>query len=539
MQTRNPIIIRQLSYALPNGQVLFNHLNLTLAHHRVGLVGRNGIGKSTLIKLIAGEISLQAGIIQSADKIAYLPQNPSISSHTTIAAIFHIDDKITALQHIREGSLNEWDYNVLNDDWDIEERYLQQLAAFGLNHLTLDRTLDTLSGGELTRLLLIKAFLSDAEFLLLDEPTNHLDTSAKKRLQQLIQQDKRGILIISHDRDLLNHMDEIIELTTLGAKSYGGNYEAYILQKDLEHTAALQQLQDAKKALTQRLSSIQQASEKHAQRAAYGKNLRKTGSIDKLSANAAKGRSERSQRKMLIKEEQMLENAQQQLITAKAKVEIINKIVVELPATLVANGKILLDVENVSFQYPNTALPIINHFSFTLKGPERVAITGDNGSGKTTLIKLILGELIPTHGTIDHHHTRIAYLDQNSQILKPELSILDNFKRLNPQHSDNVAYMNLARFLFKNEHVHKLVDDLSGGEKLRAALACVLMTSQPPQLLILDEPTNHLDIESIQQIESALQCFEGAMIIISHDHRFLHHCNCTRVIDVPQRNYHD
>lgn len=527
------VLIHQLSFVLPTGKPLFEQLSFAISKHKTGLVGKNGVGKSTLIKLITSELIPASGSILIEGRIAYVPQNPVIHPGITVASLLGFEEKLQAFQRISEGSIDEHDYAILNEDWYVEERLQQQLQAFGLNHLPYHRPLTLLSGGEITRLLLAKVFFSDADFLLLDEPTNHLDKLAREQLYDAIQKWKGGLIVISHDRALLNLMEEIIELNTLGASCYGGNYDFYAEQKIIEKKARELQLHDAKKLMQKTKKSIQGSREKHEQKQSYGRELRKSGSIDKMAANSKKGRSERTQSKLLIKEERLLNQAETQIQSARDSIEITEEITIDLPATKVPNGKMILDIENFTFSYPNSTVAIINNFNLILQGPERIALTGSNGSGKTTLINLILGALNPLSGRIKIGTEYVSYLDQKASLLIPELSVLDNFLRLNPDAKEHDAYRSLAPFLFKNVAALKCVKDLSGGERLRALLACVLMSTRPPQLLILDEPTNHLDLQSIESVESALKNYQGAMIVISHDQRFLENVGVERVISAP------
>lgn len=536
MQNCFELIFQNLSFSFPNQKTLFDNLTLSLQSHKIGLVGKNGIGKSTLIKLLIGELQPNSGSIIRSGKLAYVPQNPIFPSNTTVADFLGYSEKISALNRIANGSVDEKDFEILNDDWEIKEKLQQQLNAFELNYLSYDNFLHSLSGGELTRLFLIKAFYSEADFIVLDEPTNHLDIQSRKLLFEWIKKWKKGLLVISHDRTLLNLMDEMIELTTLGINSYGGNFEDYQKQKYLEREAKQRQLDEAKKSFEKTEKSIQTSYEKHDQRAAKGIKQRRQGKIDKLSANSAQGRSERSQRRLVTQKEQMRLEAQEKLQDAKENIEIIDEIKVSLPETEVPAGKMILEIEALSFQYSEHSKFILNNFNLKIMGPERIAIIGPNGSGKTTLIKLILEELKPTKGRIDKGITYISYLDQNASLLKPNLTLLENFMDLNPEAKENDAYRALASFLFKNEMALKLAKELSGGEKLRALLACTLLSKHPPQLLILDEPTNHLDLSSVQKIESALKNYQGAMLVISHDEIFLENIGVERIVSVNELN---
>ncbi|CAN5375143.1 ABC-F family ATP-binding cassette domain-containing protein [soil metagenome] len=536
MSQHFPIHIHQINYAHTNGKHLFQGLNLSFSHNKIGLIGKNGVGKSTLLRLITSELAAQSGTIAVQANIAYLPQNLDFAVAMTVAELLGVHEKLTALSRILNGSIDSNDFTLLNDDWNIKERTQQQLQQFDLSQIALERTIDTLSGGEKTRLLLAKVFCQNANFILLDEPTNNLDIHAKQLLYQAIATWQHGIIVISHDRALLQGMDQIVELTTLGANSYGGNYENYVIQKAVEQAAQQQKLHDAKRFLQRAQTTIQQSQERLEQRRKYGRALRKEGSIDKLSANSAKGRSERTQRRLLVKEESLLEQAEQQLQHARTKIEITKTLAIELPATSVPNGKMVLELEEICFAYPHGSQDshyLINNFNLKIMGPERIAIVGDNGGGKTTLIKLILGALQPLSGKITVGVKQVRYIDQAVALLDMKRSVLENFLHLNPDSNDKEARSHLARFLFREDAALKAAEILSGGEKLRAALACTLMAKQPPQLLILDEPTNHLDLESIAHLEEALSCYQGALLLISHDSYFIKNVRVNTLIKIP------
>lgn len=522
------ILIHQLNFVLSTGKIIFKDLNFNFSQHKIGLIGRNGIGKSTLLNLITHSLKPQRGSIQVDGQLAYVPQNPTFSENETIADFLGFAEKLNALNRIELGSVNENDFAIVGEDWDVKEKVQSHLSRFGLDYLPHQRLLKELSGGEITRLFLIKAIFSNPDFLLLDEPTNHLDSEAKIILYEFVKTWKKGLIIISHDRGLLELMDEIVEISTLGLARYGGNYTDYFEQKQIEKAASELKLHDARKLFRKTTQTIQSSREKHEKRQSYGKALRKSGSIDKMAANSKKGKSERTQSKLLIKENRLIEQAESKFQEAIKNIEIIDEIHIKLPKTHVPHGKMILDMEDLCFSYPQASRLIINDVTFKIYGPERIALQGKNGSGKTTLINLIMNQLKPCSGNIRLGTQRIAYLDQNVSLLNPELSILDNFLKINPDSNEKSAHFCLASFLFKNITAKKLVKELSGGEKLRALLACLLQSTNPPQLLILDEPTNHLDLTSIASIESALANFEGALLVVSHDEHFLKNIGITR-----------
>ena len=545
--THPQILIHEMSFNLPNGKALFSKLNLAFVRPKIGIVGNNGMGKSTLIKLIAGELQPSSGSIQVDGIVAHLQQNPLFDPELTVAKILGHEDKLNALQRIEEGSTDPNDFLTVNDDWLIKEKLKNELAMFDLDALHPFSHLSTLSGGELTKLMLTKTFLSHADFIMLDEPTNHLDSYACKKLYDAILKWQGGLIVVSHDRTLLNLTDEIIEISSLGISSFGGNYDFYKKQKeDLMH-AKQNQLCNAKSFLEKTKRSVQLTKEKHEQRQAKGRDLRKKRDQPKILLDAMENRSTASQGSLLIRHNRMLDAAHEKLCSAKEQLEIQDEIHVLLPKTYVPNGKVILEISHLSFCYPKEKDPLINDFSLTIQGAERIALCGGNGSGKTTLIKLILSymdpafqrdasRLKPFHGDIYLGTKRINYLDQSANQLDPEISVLDNFLQLNVDAKENEAYLALAQFLFKNVSALKLVKHLSGGEKLRALLACTLKSSNPPQLLILDEPTNHLDLNSMQRIESALKNYQGAMIVISHDQTFLESIAIEKIIYAPFKN---
>lgn len=530
-QPSSQILINQLSYST-NDKPIFSSLSLALGAEKTGLIGRNGIGKSTLFKLMTGELLPDSGSIQITDSIGYCPQQTVSNVGTTIAEFLEIQQKLSALARIQHGSINEEDFQIIGDDWLIEEQVRQQLAAFNLAHLKFDQALCTLSGGEQTRLYLAKVFLADPSFMLLDEPTNNLDAKSRQFLYKAIMDWKKGLIVISHDRVLLNLMDQIIELTSVNLNIYGGNYDHYQEQKSIMKNAAERELLDAKKSMNKTKRSIQSSRERLEQKQSYGRNQFNTGKVDKMTADSEQWRSEKTQSRLLTQNEMLLKNAEHQLTAAKSKIEITQEIHIALPKTLVPNGKIIVSIDNLRFSYPNS-LPILDKFNLQIVGPERIALVGNNGSGKTTLIKLILGKLQADQGKIYIGTNRISYLDQNTNTLDPALSIIDNFLRLNPDVKLTDAHAALAKFLFRNAAARKFVRDLSGGEKIRAELVCALMSKNPPQLLILDEPTNHLDLESIENMESALKNYQGAMIVISHDPSFLLNIGVKKSICAP------
>lgn len=532
MSYHTSIIIKNLSYAIAELTII-NNLSFNLGSYKYGLIGRNGIGKSTLLQLITRSLKPTSGKIEYSGKLTYCPQN--LNNKGSAADCFGVTTKWQALKNILAGSTKADDYDLINDAWLLPDKINKILAEFNLEGLNLDSQLKRLSGGDLTRLYLAKAFSSKADFLILDEPTNNLDNTNIQLLYRNISNWNQGLLVVSHDRNLLNQMDYILELTHKSLNIYGGNYSEFLQQKQFIKTAQEKTLNDAKKSLQHTRKQIQQNHEKLEQRVSKGKNLRKSNSQSKLILNAMRQRSEKTQNRLSNNQQKILQQAQDKFTTIKTQQEIEPSININLPKTYIPTNKMVLQIENLNFAYQNNK-PIFEDFNLEICGPERIAISGNNGCGKSTLCKLIIRELLPRTGAIKLGVEHISYLDQTCSILNPELSILDNFLYLNEDTNINTAYTNLATFLFRNKDTHKLIKHLSGGEKIRALLVCTLMSSHPPQLLLLDEPTNHLDLQSIEALESALNCYKGAVLVISHDHTFLKNIGITTIknLESPQ-----
>ena len=525
------LFINHLSYAIPNTPVQFDNIMLSFTNHRYGVIGDNGTGKTTLLKLIAGLLKPHQGTIVCDGTMAYCPQHlESFNPDASILEILGIHEKWDAFHRVQQGDIRDNDFELIGDDWGLETEISELFQRLDLNALSLQSPFSNLSGGQKTKVLLAKTMLSKADFILLDEPTNNLDSASRKILLEWIQKSNHGFLIISHDRALLESMDEIIELTSKGLLRYGGNYSVYEQQKSLIQAGLHHQIENAKRQVKQFESTRQTNQERHAQRQKTGRDDYKSGRQgDKVLAGRMKGSSETTQSRNSTLADLRIQQANETLETAKAKIEIKEGIHADLFATRVPASKNVLLIESLSFAYPNQP-PLFDNFNLSITGPERIALLGKNGSGKSTLIQLIGGQINPQKGNIQCGVTLIRVLDQTCNFLIPHYTLVENFQHLNPTATTQDAYAALASFQFRNIAAEKKVSDLSGGERIRAGLAISLLSKNPPQLIILDEPTNHLDLRSIQAIETALSEYQGAMIVISHDESFLQNISISRSI---------
>lgn len=509
------ITLSHLSWSTPDGRPLFSNLDLSLTAERTGLVGRNGVGKTTLLKLISGEMPPQSGTISVSGSLGILRQSVQVHADETIADLFGATEPLAVLRRAEAGeaTLEE----LASADWTIEARMAAALARTGLD-VPAETRLAALSGGQRTRAGLAALVFSEPDFLLLDEPTNNLDRDGRAAVIALLAGWKAGAVIVSHDRELLETVDAIVEMTSLGATRYGGNWSRYRERKGLELAAAQHDLADAEKRVADVGRRAQANVERQAHRDQAGKKKAARGDIPRIMLGGMKENSEMTGADNARLAERRRAQALEDAATAREKIEVLQPLSVTLPPTGLPSMKLVLRIRGVTAGY-SAERPVLRTLDFDITGPERIAVTGPNGSGKTTLLAVISGMLKPLGGTAELMASW-AMLDQSVSLLDPKLSIRDNFRRLNPQADENTCRAALARFMFRADAALQGVATLSGGQLLRAGLACVL-GSAPPALLILDEPTNHLDIDSIAAVEAGLRAYDGALLVVSHDETFL------------------
>ncbi len=511
----------------PDGRPLFENLTLAFGPERTGLVGRNGVGKTTLLRLIAGEATAAAGSIGVNGRIGMLRQAVTPALDATVVDLLGVADDFARLARIEAGAGDEADFS--DADWTLPARLEQALAEVGLAGIDPARTAASLSGGQATRAALARLLVQAPDLILLDEPTNNLDVEGRELVTQVLRGWRGGALVVSHDRGLLREMDRIVELSSLGARVYGGNYDLYAERKAEEQAAAERDLAAAERDSDRVAREAQSARERQSRRDSAGKRFAAKGGTPKIVLGMMAERAENSGARGEILAERQREAAAERLNAARERVERARELGFTLPSTGLPPGRTVLTLEDVSFRYGDA--PVLSAVSLRITGPERVAITGPNGRGKTTLLKLAAGLIEPTAGLVTRGSSA-TLLDQRTALLADEETILQNFQRLNPGASLNDAHAALARFLFRNTAAHQVAGSLSGGERLRAGLACVLARLEPPQLLILDEPTNHLDLTSIAAIETALSAYDGAMLIVSHDPDFLEAVGVERTVEL-------
>ncbi|RRR80243.1 ABC-F family ATP-binding cassette domain-containing protein [Streptomyces sp. RP5T] len=510
-----------LAFSWPDGTPVFDGLDIAFGPGRTGLVGVNGSGKSTLLKLIAGELTPADGTVRVTGEVGHLPQNVTLDTGLRVDEVLGIAARRAALHAIEAGDVSEEHFETVGDDWDVEERALATLGELGLGHVGLDRGIGEVSGGESVLLRLAALLLRRPDVLLLDEPTNNLDLYARRRLYAAVASWPGVMVVVSHDRELLDLVDQIADLRSGEVTWYGGNFSAYEEALAVEQEAAERMVRVAESDLRKQKRELVDAQVKLAHRRRYAQKMydtkREPRAVMKLKSRAAQV----SAGKHRIMHEEKLAEAKDRLDEAVAAVRDDDEIRVDLPYTAVPAGRTVVTLMDLRLAHGARVKGL------DLRGPERVALIGRNGTGKTTLLRTIAGELAPVSGEVTVH-VPLRFLPQRLDVLDGELSVAENVARLAPGATNNRVRARLARFLFRGARADQQASTLSGGERFRATLAALMLAEPAPQLLMLDEPTNNLDMASVRQLTSALASYEGALIVASHDLPFLESIGITR-----------
>ncbi|WP_303312222.1 ABC-F family ATP-binding cassette domain-containing protein [Hymenobacter sp. BT730] len=525
------LLLQNLGYAHPNKDVLFDGLNLAVNHHqKIALIGNNGVGKSTLLKIMAGLLPPSSGHVQASSTPYYIPQHFGQFDDLTVAQALHIEGKIMALQEILDGQATDSNLAVLDDDWTIEERSQEALLQWGLAELSLTQRMASLSGGQKTKVFLAGIAIHQPEIVLLDEPSNHLDTAGRQLLYHFLQTSSSTLLVVSHDRKLLNLLDSVCELSKRGITLYGGNYEFYAEQKQVESNALSQDVKSREKALRKAKETEREALERKQKQDARGKKNQDKAGLPTIMLGMMRNSAENSSARLKGIHAEKVGALSQELSELRQELPDTDKMKLGFDNSTLHKGKILLTAQELNYDYGSHLL-WREALNFQIQSGERLALRGLNGSGKTTLIKLMLGELEPTQGTLYRAGNKAVFIDQDYSLLHDQLSVYEQAQQFNTSGlQEHEVKIRLTRFLFTRAYWDKPCSILSGGEKMRLLLCCLMISHQAPDLIILDEPTNNLDIQNLEILTAALHDYYGTLIVVSHDEVFLQQLHVERAI---------
>jgi ATPase subunit of ABC transporter with duplicated ATPase domains len=446
--------------------------------------------------LIAGELRPTVGTVRALGPVGYLPQTVALRADRTVAELLGVATERRALRAVVAGDASA--IADVGDAWDIEERAAAALARFGLP-TDLDRRSDTLSGGEAVLTGLAGLLVRRLPVTLLDEPTNNLDRRARELLYDAVAQWSGVLVVVSHDRELLELLDVTAELRAGAVRTFGGPLSAYEAQLAAEQDTAQRLVRVAEADVRRERRELIEARTKLARRVRYADTDHANKRKPKIIMNARRQEAQVSAGKLRIGHEQRLVAARDGLAAAEAQMRDDATIRIDLPASAVPVGRTVATVDDR-----------------VIRGPERIGLVGANGSGKTRLLRRMVGQ-VP-----------VGYLPQRLDVLDDELSVLDNVRAAAPSAPPQDVRAGLARFLVGGAAVHRSTGTLSGGERFRVVLARLLLADPPPQLLLLDEPTNSLDLASVDRLVEALAAYRGALVVASHDLDFLHRIGTQR-----------
>ena len=507
-----------ISKSFGSNEIIKDANFLVNEHEKVAIVGVNGAGKTTLLKILIGEEHADSGnVIPAKDaKLGYLRQINNVDSklsiidelYTVIEHILSMEKRMLdmqeQMQHLSGEALEELysSYTALTHNYELMDGYAAKskvtgiLKGLGFNENEFDRKINTLSGGQKTRVFLAKLLLEEPDIILLDEPTNHLDLRSIEWLESYLLNYKGAVIIVSHDRYFLDKIvSKVIDIENSVVTMYSGNYSDFSAKK--------QMLIDAKMK-----EYLNQQQEIRHQEAVISK-------LKQFNREKSIKRAE-SRQKQLEKIERV-EAPQTHIENMRLSLDISKE-----------SGKDVLSVNNLSKSFDEKHL--FSNINFEIKRGERVAIIGDNGTGKTTLLKIINGLLSPDSGEVIYgSNVAIAYYDQEHQVLHMDKTLFDEISDTYPEMTNTQIRNILAAFLFTGEDVYKKIGDLSGGERGRVSLVKLMLSKA--NFLLLDEPTNHLDILSKDVLESALNSFPGTICYVSHDRYFINK-TATRILDL-------
>ncbi|MFB7845317.1 ABC-F family ATP-binding cassette domain-containing protein [Microbacterium sp. NPDC056052] len=538
------VVLDRVTFTWPDGSTALDTVSGAFGAGRTGLVGRNGSGKSTLLRLIARELTPTSGHITATGDVAYLPQRLTLDTHARVAGLLGVAGALDAVRAIAAGDVDPARFDEVGDDWDVEARAAAALAEAGLDPSFLDRTVGELSGGEAVLVAIAGIRARRAPITLLDEPTNNLDREARARLGEMVRSWRGALVVVSHDVALLELMDDTAELYGRELSVFGGPYSEWRAWLDAEQESAKQAERDAKQAFKKEKRQRIEAELKLATRSQMAKKAFEEKRVPKIIANGRKMAAQVSAGRLRTEVAEKEGTAREALDAAGHRIRHDATMKIELPDPGVSRNRRIATIGDAER-------------SWTIQGPERIALIGRNGVGKTTLLRRLVDGAgsadpgarqsedspgsVPYSGSIAEsvaeaaesrtfsrsilncvpHTERIGYLPQRIDGLDETATVVENVAARAPEIPEKELRNRLARFLIRGAAMDRQVGALSGGERFRVALATLLLADPAPHLVVLDEPTNNLDLDTVDQVVQALRAYRGAVLIVSHDDAFL------------------
>ncbi len=525
------IVVGDLFFHYSHQPNLFNGLSFSVNDRdKVAIVGNNGTGKSTLLLLMAGLLQAVAGSVTASSRPYYVRQHTGRMTGT-VAEALEVAGKLAALHAIEQGSVRPDDYEILADDWEVEARCRVALDYWRLPHIGLDTPVALLSGGERTKVLLAGLLIHTPEIILMDEPSNHLDQTSRELLYRFVAQSKAAIVVVSHDVTLLNQLDKTYELSAQGMKFYGGNYDFYREQKAIATNALSAGIDEQEKQLRLARKKAQEVRERQERRAAQGERSKQKGGAPRILLHAKRGVAENTAARLGGKHMELIGESRTRLTELRQQQERSATLQLDFDNTTLHAGKLLIAAEAVNFAYSQHQPLWTSSIDFKLFSDDRIRILGDNGAGKTTFLQLLTGSLTPSEGTVKRADFSWIYLDQHYTQVDTDDTVVSLAERYNAQLlEEHEIKIRLNRFLFPADSWDKPCRTLSGGEKMRLYLCCLMISNHTPDLIVLDEPTNNLDIASLEILMETIRNYKGSLLVISHDWNFIHAIGITAEI---------
>ncbi|MFT2750132.1 ABC-F family ATP-binding cassette domain-containing protein [Clavibacter sp. Sh2036] len=505
------ITLDRCTFAWPDGALVLDSASARFGRGTTGLVGRNGAGKSTLVRLVVGDLAPASGSIATSGPVDHLPQRLRTGPDDTVADLLGVRARLRALRAILDGDPDPAHFDALGDEWEVESRAAAALRDVGLAEDDLDRPVATLSGGQAVLVAISGVRLRGRPVAILDEPTNSLDGRARGILLDLVDGWRGALVVVSHDRELLEHVDEVAELRDGRITVTGGAFPEHEERVAGEQAAAERRIRAAEHAHRAERRQRIEAETTIARRAKAG--ARASGSMPRMAANERRKHAEATAGRL----HRAHADAERQAADAVAEAE----------SHLREDAPLRLDLPGPGLPASRRVAEItVRGRARVLRGPERIAITGANGVGKSTLLAQLVGAPDAREHPLPDTRAvaltdRIAYLPQGRDGLDDDRTVLENVRRAAPDVPPRDLRNRLARFLIRGDAVDRPAASLSGGKRFRVALAGLLLADPPPQLLVLDEPTNDLDMAGIDRLVEALRAHRGALVIVSHDRTVL------------------